>query len=199
MSTTSNDAAVSSETDTDTVFEQEVLPLRDSLCRAARRLTKNAADAEDLVQDTMVRAYRSMDSYQPETHAMAWLTRIMHHRFIDNHRRRQCRPDEYLTGEITDWHMYAYYHGIAATANIESSVETSALTAQVRKAVQQLPEPLRLAVYYAYVEGRECKDIARLQCVPVGTVMSRLYRARRQLRKSLADHMLANQADESTI
>ena len=175
-------------TDPHALFEDEVLPLRDSLYRLARRLTRDSADAEDLVQDTMVKAYRSMSSYQANTHAMAWLVRIMQHRFIDNHRRRQRRPAEYLTGEIAELQRYAYDPRAVSTGDtVESSFAVGTLTTAVRAAVQQLPEELRFAVYYAYVEGRHYKDIARLQCVPVGTVMSRLYRARRQLRELLAE------------
>jgi RNA polymerase sigma-70 factor, ECF subfamily len=180
----------SSAVDPHTLFELEVLPLRDNLYRLARRLTRDSADAEDLVQDTMVKAYRSMASYQANTHVMAWLVRIMQHRFIDNHRRRQRRPAEYLTGEISELQRYAFDPGAVSTGDtVESCFAVSTLTTAVRAAVQQLPEELRFAVYYAYVEGRQYKDIARLQCVPVGTVMSRLYRARRQLRDLLGESM----------
>ena len=162
--------------------------MRNSLYRIAYRLTRDSADAEDLVQDTMINAYRSMDSYQPDTHVMAWLVRIMQHRFIDNHRSRQRRPSEYLTGDITDWERYGQdYHTASAGNTVESRFVVCALTTRVRAAVQQLPEELRFAVYYAYVEGRQYKEIARLQRVPVGTVMSRLYRARRQLRDLLIE------------
>ena len=189
----------SSETDPQALFEQEVLPLRDSLYRIAQRLTRDRADAEDLVQDTMVNAYRSMGSYKSNTHIMAWLMRIMQHRLIDNHRRRQCRPSEYLIGDINDWQRYGYDHHVASTHDaVESRFAVNILTAQVRAAVQQLPEDLRSAVYYAYVEGRQYKEIARLQRVPVGTVMSRLYRARRQLRELLTEWMPSSCADRQT-
>jgi RNA polymerase sigma-70 factor, ECF subfamily len=178
----------SNEADRQVLFEQEVSPLRGSLYRMAYRLTGDSADAEDLVQDTMIKAYQGMDSYQPDTHVMAWLVRIMQHRFIDSHRSRQRRPPEYLTGDITDWERYTHdYHTPSAGDTVESRFAVCALTIRVRAAVQQLPEELRFAVYYAYVEGRQYKEIALLQRIPVGTVMSRLYRARRQLRDLLTE------------
>jgi RNA polymerase sigma-70 factor (ECF subfamily) len=195
-----DDESRSGEIDPHTVFEQQVFPLRARLYRMAWYLTKNNADAEDLVQDTMINAYRSMDSYQPNTHLVAWLLRIMRHRFIDNHRRRQRRPPEHLTDDITDWQGSDHgHHSTPASDIAESCFAVGELTARVRTAVQQLPEDLRSAVYYAYVEGRDCQDIARIQRVPVGTVKSRLYRARRRLRELLAEFVPANYLDEPTV
>jgi RNA polymerase sigma-70 factor (ECF subfamily) len=186
------------EADRQALFEQEVFPLQGSLYRMAYRLTRDNADAEDLVQDTMIKAYQNMDSYQPETHVMAWLVRIMQHRFIDNHRRRQRRPPEYLTGDINDWERYAHNYHASAGDTVESHFAVCTMTTLVRAAVKQLPEELRFAVYYAYVEGRQYKEIARLQRVPVGTVMSRLYRARRQLRDLLTEWVPTNYSDTQT-
>src|SRR5262249_27149901 len=120
-------------------------------------------------------AYRGIRGFEPNTHILAWLVRIMQNRFIDDYRRRQRRPLEQLTGDIGDWQRHVHECRTVGGDSAE----------RVRAAVRQLPRDLRFAIYYAYMEGREYKEIARLQGIPVGTVMSRLYRARRRLRELL--------------
>lgn len=164
-------------------FERDVLPLLDQLYRAARRYTLNGADAEDLVQDTMVKAYRSFHTYQDGTNVLAWLLRIMTNTWMNSHRRAQCRPSEVLSEDITDaqWVAHAEHQSTGLL-----SAELTALEAlgddDVRDAFARVPESQRLAVYYADVEGLPYREIAHILDIPEGTVMSRVFRGRRVLR-----------------
>ena len=164
-------------------FERDVLPLLDQLYRAARRYTLNGADAEDLVQDTMVKAYRSFHTYQDGTNVLAWLLRIMTNTWMNSHRRAQCRPSEVLSEDITDaqWVAHAEHQSTGLL-----SAELTALEAlgddEVRDAFARVPESQRLAVYYADVEGLPYREIAHILDIPEGTVMSRVFRGRRVLR-----------------
>lgn len=164
-------------------FERDVLPLLDQLYRAARRYTLNSADAEDLVQDTMVKAYRSFHTYQDGTNVLAWLLRIMTNTWMNSHRRAQCRPSEVLSEDITDaqWVAHAEHQSTGLL-----SAELAALEAlgddDVRDAFARVPESQRLAVYYADVEGLPYREIAHILDIPEGTVMSRVFRGRRVLR-----------------
>ncbi|KWX65782.1 sigma-70 family RNA polymerase sigma factor [Mycobacterium sp. NAZ190054] len=169
-------------------FERDVLPLLDQLYRAARRYTGNAPDAEDLVQETMVKAYGAFHRFENGTNVRAWLFRIMTNTWINSYRRAQCRPDEVLSDDITD----AQVAGQASHSSTGlPSAELAALEAlgdeEVRDAVGQLREDQRLVVYYADVEGLRYKEIALILDIPVGTVMSRLHRGRRALRRLLVD------------
>jgi RNA polymerase sigma-70 factor (ECF subfamily) len=169
-------------------FERDALPLLDQLYRAARRYTGNAADAEDLVQETMVKAYAAFHRFEDGTNIRAWLLRILTNTWIKSYRKTQCRPDEVLSDGITDAQLAA--HAGHSSAGLQSA-ELVALELlgddEVRHAVQQLREDQRLVVYYADVEGLRYKDIALILGIPEGTVMSRLYRGRRALRVLLVD------------
>ena len=164
-------------------FERDVLPLLDQLYRAARRYTLNIADAEDLVQDTMVKAYKSFHTYRDGTNVLAWLLRIMTNTWMNSHRRAQCRPNELLSEDITDaqWAAHAEHQSTGLP-----SAELAALQAlgddEVRDAFARVPESQRLAVYYADVEGLPYREIAHILDIPEGTVMSRVFRGRRVLR-----------------
>ncbi|MCK5752855.1 MAG: sigma-70 family RNA polymerase sigma factor [Mycobacterium sp.] len=164
-------------------FERDVLPLLDQLYRAARRYTLNIADAEDLVQDTMVKAYKSFHTYRDGTNVLAWLLRIMTNTWMNSHRRAQCRPSEVLSEDITDaqWVAHAEHQSTGLL-----SAELTALEAlgddDVRDAFARVPESQRLAVYYADVEGLPYREIAHILDIPEGTVMSRVFRGRRVLR-----------------
>lgn len=169
-------------------FERDVVPLLDQLYRAARRHTGNPADAEDLVQETMVKAYDAFHRFEDGTNMRAWLLRIMTNAWIDSYRRARCRPDVLLSEDITD----AQFAGQAwHTSRGLPSAEAAALEAlgddEVRAAIGALREEQRLVVYYADVEGLRYKEIAHILDVPVGTVMSRLHRGRRALRALLVD------------
>ena len=161
-------------------FARDVLPLVDQLYRAARRYTRSTADAEDLVQETMVKAYAGFHSFRAGTNVRAWLFRIMTNTWINSYRTAQRRVDEVLAGDVTD---------VRPNASGSQSAELAVLEAmgddEVRDALQALPEGQRLVVYYADVEGFRYKEIADILAVPLGTVMSRLHRGRANLRALL--------------
>ncbi|HEY6647532.1 MAG TPA: sigma-70 family RNA polymerase sigma factor [Mycobacterium sp.] len=163
-------------------FVRDVLPLVDQLYRAALRYTRRPADAEDLVQETMVKAYSGFHRFADGTNVRAWLFRIMTNAWISSYRSAQRRPDEVLAADVAE---------VWPTAAKNASAELAVLEAmgddEVRDALQALPEGQRLVVYYADVEGFRYKEIAEILGVPLGTVMSRLHRGRSNLRALLVD------------
>lgn len=167
-------------------FERDAMPLLDQLYGAALRMTRNPADAEDLVQETYIKAFQGFRSYKPGTNLKAWLYRILTNAYINNYRKAQRRPAEYATEDITD-------SQIAETASHTSiglrSAEVEALEKlpdeEIRDALTSLKEDYRMVVYYADVEGLPYKEIAEIMGTPIGTVMSRLHRGRKQLRDAL--------------
>ena len=169
-------------------FERDALPLLDQLYGGALRMTRNPADAEDLVQEAYMKAYQGFRSYKPGTNLKAWMYRILTNAYINNYRKAQRRPAEYATDDVTD-------SQIAETASHTSSglrsaeVEAMALLPdeEIRAASMDLNEDYRMVVYYADVEGLPYKEIADIMETPIGTVMSRLHRGRKQLRAALKD------------
>ena len=151
-------------------------------------MTRSRADAEDLVQDTMLKAYAQFRSFREGTHLKAWLFRIMHNTWINNHHKARRRPLEQLSGEITDWHAADGGRDLSPGYR---SAELEALEAlpdhQIAHALDALPEGLRMAVFYADVHGYRYREIAEIMDIPIGTVMSRLHHTRRRLRMLLAD------------
>jgi RNA polymerase sigma-70 factor (ECF subfamily) len=159
-----------------------------SLYSAALRMTRNPADAEDLVQETYLKAYRGFGSFEQGTNLKAWLYRILTNTFINRYRAAQRRPDETDLDEVEDFYLYRRLGGLEA-ARTGRSAEDELLDlvteTEVREAVESLPEQFRLAVLLADVEGFAYKEIAEILDIPIGTVMSRLHRGRRALQKRL--------------
>ncbi len=168
-------------------FEVEVLPHLDRLYSAALRYTRDPTDAEDLVQESVAKAYRSFHQYQPGTNLRAWLYRVLHTTYISMYRKAQRRPQESLKDELDD---YSFYDEIARSGgrSAEREVLESLTSDEVRAALADLPETFRVAVYLADVEGFAYKEIAEIMDTPVGTVMSRLHRGRKALQKALSEY-----------
>lgn len=184
-------------------FAAQAMPLMDSLYSAAMRMTRNPADAEDLVQETYLRAYRGFGGFQEGTNLKAWLYRILTNTYINSYRAKQRRPDETDLGEVEDLYLYRRLGGLEAARSgrsAEDELMDSFSEAEVKAAIEALPENFRMAVLLADVEGFSYKEIAEILDIPIGTVMSRLHRGRKALQKALYDyavtHGLADRPDE---
>jgi len=192
MTTDEIDAVTPSDEPADVraLFEEQAMQYMDQLYAAAMRMTKNPADAADLVQETYVKAYTAFGQFQQGTNLKAWLYRIQTNTFINNYRKKQRDPYKGTIDDLEDWQL-------GGAESVTQSLSTRSAEAEaidhlpdsaVKDALQAIPEDFRLAVYFADVEGFSYQEIADIMKTPVGTVMSRLHRGRRMLRDLLADY-----------
>jgi len=172
-------------------FAEQAMPFMGSLYGAALRMTRNPSDAEDLVQETYLKAYRAFGSFEEGTNLKSWLYKILTNTFINSYRARRRRPVETELDEGEDLYLYRRLGGLEA-ATMGRSAEDTVLDRlsepEVKAAVESLPEAFRLAVVLADVEGFSYKEIAEILDVPIGTVMSRLHRGRKALQKALHEY-----------
>lgn len=184
------ESAAIEPTDVRALFESQALQYMDQLYAAAMRMTRNPADAADLVQETYVKAYQAFGQFQQGTNLKAWLYRIQTNTFINNYRKNQRNPYQGTIDDLEDWQL-------GGAESVTQSLSTRSAEAEaidhlpdsaVKEALQAVPEDFRMAVYFADVEGFSYQEIADIMKTPVGTVMSRLHRGRRMLRELLADY-----------
>ena len=170
------------------LFERDAIALRAPLYRRALRMTHNRPDAEDLLQDTMMSAYASFHSFRQGTNLNAWLHRILTNTYINSYRKKQRRAMQYPTEQITDQQLAtnAAHSSVGLRSAEDEALDTLPDT-EIKAAMEALPEQFRTAVYYADVEDLKYTQIAEIMHTSQGTVMSRLHRGRRQLRRLLAN------------
>ena len=169
-------------------FADQAMDLMPSLYAAALRMTRNPADAEDLVQETYLRAYRGFGGFQEGTNLKAWLYRILTNTYINSYRAKKRRPDETDLDEVEDLYLYRRIGGLEAAMagrSAEDELLDRFTDTEVKEALESLPENFRMAVLLADVEGFAYKEIADILDIPIGTVMSRLHRGRKALQKRL--------------
>ena len=175
-------------------FAADAMQYAPQLYSGALRMTRNRADAEDLVQETFLKGYRSYSSFTDGTNLRAWLFRIMTNTYINSYRARQRRPDETDLGDFEDLYLYKNV-GTLQNAAVGRSAEESLMEMlpddEVKQALEDLPDNFRLPVILADVEGFSYKEIAEMLDIPIGTVMSRLHRGRKAMQKALHDFALA--------
>jgi RNA polymerase sigma-70 factor (ECF subfamily) len=169
-------------------YERDVLPYADPLYASAVRMTRNPADAEDLVQETLTKAYMNFHQFQEGTNLKAWLHRILTNNFINTYRKRQREPQRTGIDELEEWQLAQTESRAEGLRSAESEALDRLPDSDVVVALRELPADFRQAVYLADIEGYAYKEIADMMDTPIGTVMSRLHRGRRLLRTALADY-----------
>ena len=169
-------------------FAELAMEHMSSLYSGALRMTRNPADAEDLVQETYLKAYRGFGGFQEGTNIKAWLYRILTNTYINTYRAKKRRPDETELDEVEDLYLYRRIGGLEAAMagrSAEDELLDRFTDTEVKEAIESLPDNFRLAVLLADVEGFSYKEIAEILDIPIGTVMSRLHRGRKQLQRAL--------------
>ena len=170
------------------LFEEQALPLLDQLYGGAMRLTRNPQDAEDLIQETYLKAFSNFDSFTQGTNLKAWLYRIMTNTYINSYRKAKRRPVEYSADELSDFQLYTTSgHDSTGLESAEVEALKQMPDSEISEAMNDLPEDYRMVVYYSDVVGLAYKEIAEVMGTPLGTVMSRLHRGRKLLRAALKD------------
>ena len=197
LPTTPDDLIVDVETETPEQraerFERDAMPFLDQLYGAALRMTRNPADAEDVVQETFAKAFQAFHQYTPGTNLKAWLYRILTNTYINTYRKKQRQPQLSDAPDVEDWQLArAESHTSTGLRSAEMEALDRMPDSAVTDALAELAPDFRYAVYLADVEGFSYKEIAEIMGTPIGTVMSRLNRGRTQLRGLLADYAKRN-------
>ena len=181
-------------------FTADAMQYVDQLYAAALRMSRNSADAEDLVQETYMKAFASYHQFTEGTNLKAWLYRILTNTYINLYRKRQREPQQSQGETVEDWQLaQAGEHDAVGLRSAEAEALSALPNTEVREALNELSEDFRMVVYYSDVEGFAYKDIAEILDIPMGTVMSRLHRGRRILREKLLDYARENGLRPSTI
>lgn len=175
------------------VFADQAMEYMPQLYSSALRMTRNASDAEDLVQETYLKAFRGFSGYQDGTNLRAWLFRILTNTFINSYRSKKRRPEESELDDVEDFYLYRRMGGlesVRANRSAEDELMDWFTDGEVKEAIEALPDSFRIAVILSDVEGFSYKEIAEILEIPIGTVMSRLHRGRKALQKRLYDFAL---------
>lgn len=180
------------ETDKRKQFEVEALPHMDALYRTALRMTKNEKDAEDLVQEAFVKAYRFWDKFEPGSNCRAWLFKIMTNIFINDYRSKSRSPMAVNVDDIDDNFLYGQLAVGGKEENPEQDLFNKIFDDDVKKAIENLPDDFRLVVMLSFLEGFSYQEIAEIADLQLGTVKSRLHRGRKLLQKELYDYAIKN-------
>lgn len=173
-------------------FEREALIHIDALMRTAKRMTRTEADAEDLVQETMLKAYRFFDKFEEGTNCKAWLFKIMTNIFINNYRSKSKAPESMSVDDVDDGFLYGQLARIPGTIDPEREFFSKIFDDDVKGAIGELPEDFRIVVVLSFLEGFSYQEIADITGLQIGTVKSRLHRGRKLLQKGLWDYALRN-------
>ncbi len=173
-------------------FEKEALPHMDALYRTALRMTKNVGDAEDLVQEALVKAYRFWDKFETGSNCRAWLFKIMTNVFINEYRSKSRSPMSVNVDDIDDNYLYGQLATNSDGDNPEKELFAKMLDDDVKKAIDELPDDFRIVVVLSFIEGFSYQEIAEIADLQLGTVKSRLHRGRKLLQKELLDYAIRN-------